>query len=502
MRPAAAAAAATATRLSCRARAAVYLEALRVYASGQIMSQITKHAGASAGSSDIDRRPQAALDFGQAWEYAPAPEATDHVHIDPKYGLFIGGRWVTPRSGKYFHDDQPEHRAGARRGRRGERAGRRRRREGGARGLRQVLVEDARAPIARSTSSASPARSRRRRASSRSSRRWTAASRSRSRATSTSRSRRRTSSITPAGPTSSTTRSRAGSPRPLGVAGQIIPWNFPLLMAAWKLAPALACGNTVRPQARRDDAAHGAPPREDHRGGGAAAGRRQHRHRRGRDRRRARRTTRTSNKVAFTGSTDVGKRIQRAIAGTTKRLTLELGGKAANIVFADAPARSGGRGDRQRHLLQPGARLLRRLAPPRRGERARSRRPQAARPHGTRCASAIRSTRTPTSARSTRRCSSRRSASSSRPARRRAPTRFSAPCTHPGEGLLVRADVLHRRRAVAPHRARGDLRAGAHDHDVPHAGRGDREGEQHDVRPLGRRSGPTRARRSSTSRRS
>ena len=49
--------------------------------------------------------------------------------------------------------------------------------------------------------------------------------------------------------------------RPIGVCGQVIPWNFPLLMAAWKLAPALACGNSVDPQARRDDAADGAPPR-------------------------------------------------------------------------------------------------------------------------------------------------------------------------------------------------------------------------------------------------
>ena len=68
------------------------------------------------------------------------------------------------------------------------------------------------------------------------------------------------------------------------------------------------------------------------------------------------------DKIAFTGSTEVGKAIQRELAGTGKKLTLELGGKAANIVFDDARARPGGRGDRQRHLLQPGPRLLRRLA--------------------------------------------------------------------------------------------------------------------------------------------
>ena len=68
------------------------------------------------------------------------------------------------------------------------------------------------------------------------------------------------------------------------------------------------------------------------------------------------------DKVAFTGSTEVGKAIARTVAGTDKKVTLELGGKAANIVFDDAPDRPGRRGHRQRHLLQPGPRLLRRLA--------------------------------------------------------------------------------------------------------------------------------------------
>ena len=100
-------------------------------------------------------------------------------------------------------------------------------------------------PSAPSTSSGSRACCRSARASSPCSSRSTAASRSRSRATSTCRSPPRTSSTTRAGPTSSSTRSRTGRPRPLGVAGQIIPWNFPLLMLAWKIAPALATGNTV-----------------------------------------------------------------------------------------------------------------------------------------------------------------------------------------------------------------------------------------------------------------
>ena len=128
-----------------------------------------------------------------------------------------------------------------------------------------------------------------------------------------------------------------GRPRPpLGVAGQVIPWNFPLLMAAWKIAPALAAGNTVVHQAGRDDLAV-------HPGAGRDHGRR-------RPARPAWSTccpapatsaprwsgTPGIDKVAFTGSTAVGKRIQTELAGTGRRLTLELGGKGANIVFDDA----------------------------------------------------------------------------------------------------------------------------------------------------------------------
>jgi aldehyde dehydrogenase (NAD+) len=130
---------------------------------------------------------------------------------------------------------------------------------------------------------------------------------------------------------------RAGQePRPIGVAGQIVPWNFPLLMAAWKLAPALACGNTIvlKPAettpltalALAQIAAEAdLPPgvlnvvTGDGATGAALVGHDD------------------VDKIAFTGSTEVGKAIQRSIAGTGKRLTLELGGKAAHIVFADAP---------------------------------------------------------------------------------------------------------------------------------------------------------------------
>ena len=125
-------------------------------------------------------------------------------------------------------------------------------------------------------------------------------------------------------------------PAPLGVAAQVIPWNFPLLMAAWKIAPALACGNTVvlKPaETTSVTALHlaeifqeaGLPPGVVNivTGSGETGA--------------ALVAHPGVDKVAFTGSTEVGKRIAAAVAGTKKRLTLELGGKAANLVFADAP---------------------------------------------------------------------------------------------------------------------------------------------------------------------
>jgi len=123
-------------------------------------------------------------------------------------------------------------------------------------------------------------------------------------------------------------------PRPVGVAGQIIPWNFPLLMLAWKVAPALACGNTVvlKPAETTPltallfcDVLRQAelPPgvvnivTGDGRTGATLV---EHE---------------GVDKIAFTGSTEVGKAIQRRLAGSGKKLTLELGGKAANVVFDD-----------------------------------------------------------------------------------------------------------------------------------------------------------------------
>jgi aldehyde dehydrogenase (NAD+) len=125
-------------------------------------------------------------------------------------------------------------------------------------------------------------------------------------------------------------------PRPVGVVGQVVPWNFPLLMLAWKVAPALACGNTVvlKPAettplsallfAEVCQQADLPPGVVNIVTGDGSTGAALVEHP-------------GVDKVAFTGSTEVGRQIARAVAGTPKRLTLELGGKGANIVFADAP---------------------------------------------------------------------------------------------------------------------------------------------------------------------
>jgi aldehyde dehydrogenase (NAD+) len=126
------------------------------------------------------------------------------------------------------------------------------------------------------------------------------------------------------------------APQPVGVVGQVIPWNFPLLMLAWKVAPALACGNTVVLKPAETTPltallfAQICQQAELPAGvvnivtGAGATGRALVEHR-------------DVDKIAFTGSTDVGKAIARTLAGSRTRLTLELGGKGANIVYDDAP---------------------------------------------------------------------------------------------------------------------------------------------------------------------
>ncbi|MGH2680266.1 MAG: aldehyde dehydrogenase family protein [Actinomycetota bacterium] len=150
--------------------------------------------------------------------------------------------------------------------------------------------------------------------------------------------------------------------KPIGVAGQVIPWNFPMLMAAWKLAPALATGNTavLKPAettpltalllAEVIQAAELPPGAVNVITGAGETG--------------AALVAADVDKVAFTGSTEVGKQIRRTIAGSDKRLTLELGGKAANIVFEDAPIDQAVEGVvngiffNQGHVCCAGSRLL------------------------------------------------------------------------------------------------------------------------------------------------
>src|SRR5436305_1344606 len=268
----------------------------------------------------------------QVFEYAPAPEAIDHVKIQPRYGLFIGGRMVEAHSKKHLPTINPAtektlshvvdadevdvdravkaarkafdswaHLSPARRSRylfRISRLLQERSRE-----LAVVETMDGGKPIKESRDVDIPLSAAHffYYAGWADKLEWAFPNR---------------------------------KPSPLGVAGQVIPWNFPLLMLAWKIAPALAAGNTVvlKPAETTPltallfcDVVRQAelPPgvvnivTGDGRTGAAVV-------------------TSAVDKIAFTGSTEVGKAIQRELAGSGKKLTLELGGKAANIIFDDA----------------------------------------------------------------------------------------------------------------------------------------------------------------------
>ena len=297
----------------------------------------------------------------QVFEYAPAPEAIDHVKIQPRYGLFIGGKMVEPHSKKHFPTINPAT----------------------EKKLAEVAEADA-IDVDRAVKAA------------------TKAFESWSRLAPSQRSRylfrisriiqeraRELAVVETMDGGKPIKESRdvdiplsaahffyyAGwadklewafpnrKPRPLGVAGQVIPWNFPLLMLAWKIAPALAAGNTVvlKPAETTPLSAMlfadicmqaELPPGVVNIVTGAG---------------------KTGSlvvshpgvkKVAFTGSTEVGKLIQKELAGTGKKLTLELGGKAANIVFEDAPLDQAVEGIvngiyfNQGHVCCAGSRLL------------------------------------------------------------------------------------------------------------------------------------------------
>ncbi|MBK8096650.1 MAG: aldehyde dehydrogenase family protein [Planctomycetes bacterium] len=291
---------------------------------------MVKHDTKPAEAPPDERRE---LTFGKVWNYAPAPESTDHFAIAERYGLFVGGEFKKPKSGEYFATINPA--------------------------TEQPLAEIAQAGDADVAAAVSAARSafpawsklpgdERARYLYRIARILLERAREFACLETLDNGKpiRETRDVDVplaaqhffyyAGWADKLDLAFPGArPRPLGVVGQVIPWNFPLLMAAWKIAPALACGNTVvlKPAETSPLTAlrlaevcqqAGLPPgvvnivTGDGRTGQALV-----RHQ-------------DLAKVAFTGSTEVGKEIQRAVAGRGVELTLELGGKAAHLVFEDA----------------------------------------------------------------------------------------------------------------------------------------------------------------------
>ena len=279
-------------------------------------------------------RERPALEFGTAWDYAPAPESRDHVQIEERYGLFINGKFVPPKSKKYFPTINP-----ATEEKLAEVA------EAGAEDV-EAAVRAAEEAYRRRWSKLKPAE--RGKYIYRIARLLQEKSRSLAVVESMDGGKPIKESRDVDVPLSVAhffyhagwaDKLDYAFPRhkvsAIGVCGQIIPWNFPLLMAAWKIAPALACGNTVvlKPAettpltamafAKICQEADLPPGVVNILPGAGETGAHIVNHPR-------------IGKIAFTGSTEVGKLIQRATAGTGKRLTLELGGKAANIVFEDA----------------------------------------------------------------------------------------------------------------------------------------------------------------------
>lgn len=274
------------------------------------------------------------LEFSTTWQYAPSPESTAHVSLEERYGLFINGKFTAPVSGRYFDTINPA--------------------------TEKKIASVAEAGGADVDKAVKAARS--------------AYDRYWSKMQPSERGKyifRIARLIQEKGRELAVIESMDGGKpiresrdidiplvaahffyyagwadkldfafpgrrvNPLGVTGQIIPWNFPLLMAAWKIAPALACGNTVvlKPAETTPLTAlklaeiiqeADLPPGVVNiiTGAGATGA--------------ALVSHPGVQKVAFTGSTEVGKIIQKSLAGTDKRYTLELGGKAANIIFEDA----------------------------------------------------------------------------------------------------------------------------------------------------------------------
>jgi len=306
--------------------------------------------------------PNSKLDFASLWEYAPAPESSSHTEIKEKYDLFIGGKFVKPSKGRYFPTTNPATTEvitefaeatqtdvdkavkAARKAFEGEWSNISAKQRGKyLYRIARMLQERAREfAVLESLDGGKPIRE----------------------------SRDVDIPLVAAhffyyaGWADKLDYAFPGkTPKPLGVCGQIIPWNFPLLMLAWKIAPALACGNTVvlKPAETTSLTAlkfaelvkdAGLPDGVINIITGAGQTGAAIVNHKGID------------KIAFTGSTGVGKLIQKSIAGTDKKFTLELGGKGAMIIFEDAPIDQAVEGIinaiffNQGHVCCAGSRLL------------------------------------------------------------------------------------------------------------------------------------------------
>src|SRR5258706_3947551 len=302
------------------------------------------------------------LNFGNKWDFAPAPEDSKNYVIAPQHELFINGKFVAPSSGKYFESINPA--------------------------TEQTLTTIAAADEVDVDSAVKAARKAYDKVWSKMPGRERGKYLYRIARIIKEKARELAALETmDGGKTIKESRDvdlplvaahffyYAGwadklkyafpgkTPQPLGVAGQIIPWNFPLLMAAWKIAPALACGNTVVLKPAETTSitalrlAQIFQEAELPEGvvniitGAGDAGAAIVNHP-------------DIDKIAFTGSTDVGKLIAKSLAATGKKLTLELGGKAANIIFEDAPIDQAVEGIiagiyfNQGHVCCAGSRLL------------------------------------------------------------------------------------------------------------------------------------------------
>lgn len=270
-----------------------------------------------------------------SWQYAPSLESTSHIQLKKKYNLFIDGKWVKPKSGKYFKSINPAN--------------------------EEMLAEVAQANESDVDLAVKAARKAYNNV-------WSKMAHSERakyiyRIARLMQERAREFAVIETLDTGKTIRESRDVDVPLacnhffyyagwadkleyafpnrkveslGVAGQIIPWNFPLLMAAWKIAPALATGNTVVLKPAETTPLTALKLAEIIEESGLPAGVVNIVTGYG-DTGAAIVNHPDVNKIAFTGSTGVGKIIQKAIAGTNKKATLELGGKSANIIFDDAP---------------------------------------------------------------------------------------------------------------------------------------------------------------------